>query len=162
MKQRRSKLDVQADSLIHYFRKRAQRGYPESRRDALYGPARIPPGGDSDSQLDEVIRHTKDRGSKLEPVFELVYVYARPPVWTCEPTQWVRDRALIEELKREAGGQRRWVRIATPVDSVVSGVAGGVLMSVEAGYKILAARSSDEEPVGDLVLARIDAQGIAN
>lgn len=160
---RRNQLDAQADSLIRYFQKRAKKGDPEARVDWLYAPALVPAGAwDSEEQLARVMRRAKDRGALLSPPFEIAYVYARPPVWTCEPTEWVRDRAQIAELTREVGAQERWVRITTPVDPVNANVAGGVVMSVGAAIKVLTARSPDAEPIKDAVLDRIDKAGIAN
>lgn len=159
---RRSQKDRQADNLIKYFEQRAKRGNPEARRDWLYAPALVPGGAwNSDELLDEVIRHAKDRGAEREPRFELVYVYRRPPVWTCEPTEWVRDRAQIMELKREYGAHERWER-CVPANSVNAGVAGGAMLTLSAAQSVLEARSPEAEPVNDPVLARIDAQGIAN
>lgn len=153
---RRSRLDAQADGVIRYFERRAKRGYFEAHRTFLYAPAMIPPGTwNADEWLDVVIRRAKDLGADAAPPFELVPVYARAGWWTCQPSVWVRDWALIMELRRESGAQERWSRIAA--DRVVSQVAASNVATLDAGAQMLIARSPEAEPSSDPVLTRIDA-----
>lgn len=156
---RASRQDAAALSLIAYFRKRAKRGNPEARRDWLYGPAHIPPGTwDQEAMLDDVIRRAKDIGA--EDGFELIYVYDRPPVWTCEPSDYVRDKSQEMSIKRQSGETARTERIS-PAGSHNEIIANANHVNLEAGRRML--RVPSTPPSGDLVIARIDAiPGLAN
>src|SRR5215471_4392177 len=156
---RNSRLDAAAKNLIQYFQQRASRGYPEARRDWLYGPAHVPGGHWAmDELLSVVIRRAKDIGAEMVPAFELIYVYEKPPVWTCDPTMWVRDRAHVMELSREIGAQERWAAVAQ--DPVNAQVAAATVASLDAAMKMLEARSSSIVPSNDAVITRIVQQQI--
>src|SRR5215203_6152460 len=100
-------IDASAKNLIKYFQKQAKRGYPEARRDWLYAPAYVPGGAwNAEQLLDDVIRRAKDLGA--ETGFELIYVYNRPPCWTCEPSDYIRNKAEYMEFTRELSAMERW------------------------------------------------------
>lgn len=154
---RPNRLDVAANSLIRYFERRAQRGRPEARRDWLYGPAHVPGGAwNMDELLDQVIRRAKDIGALMVPPFELVYVYDRPPCWTCRASAYVRDVNQAAELLREITAERRLERSA-PAGSYNKQLAQGCVASLSATRTMLMVQINATDPTQDSVLRRIDA-----
>ena len=156
------RIDVAADSLTRYFQQRQRRGFPEARRDWLYAPAYVPGGAwDADQQLDNVIRRAKDRGVAIG--FEIWYVYDRPPVWTCEPSDYIRQKAVVMPIKGQATAEER-LTDTLPSASALALVTAGLAASLRAAELMVDAMGpAFGPPANDPVLNRIDAiPGLAN
>ncbi len=82
----------------------------------------------------------------------------RHSIWTCDPSDYVRDKAQDMEFKREITAQERWMRIS-PAGSHNAHLAAANVSTLRAAQSML--NVPDQAPVSDPVLVRIDSMGIA-